>query len=181
MEQGNPDAGMVDGNHSGFITKHSAVILDAVCMRRIQLMSVHRVTGAGFQKPAGIVLVMVDNAHPSDKSEEGFRLLLVNDQGHELQSFGIYREEDVIAEWRSLCERAQLPMLIEACSGQAKPSYIPLQEHFGPLHLGLIRIRRRYAFLNGRRPRFLSRRKTACLGLRPRVYREREMLPGMGG
>jgi hypothetical protein len=46
------------------------------------------------------------------------------------------------------------------------------------VQLGQIRIRRRHGVLNGRRPRFLTRRKTGRLPVRPAVHREREIIAG---
>jgi len=56
-----------------------------------------------------------------------------------------------------------LPLLFETADGVVSEPYPQL----GRLALGPIRLRRRHALLNGRRPRFLARRKTGRLADRP--------------
>ena len=55
--------------------------------------------------------------------------------------------------------------LLETSDGEISQPF----PQIGRLALGPIRVRRRYAFLNGRRPRFLVRRKTGKLAERPVV------------
>ena len=76
-----------------------------------------------------------------------------------------------MAVWRALGAASGLPLMIEPVNGRVRPLY----PQVGPLLLGPVRIRRRHGLLNGRRPRFLVRRKTARLPPRPLVHREREM------
>ena len=123
----------------------------------------------GGSAPRGVALKAGDR-------EDGLFdvLLLAGDE--ERLPLGHYAEEDVIAEWRRLGAASGLPLMIQHGDGQLECPY----PQIGPLALGEIRIRRRHGLLAGRRPRFLVRRKTARLPLRPAIHREREIAGGRG-
>ena len=74
--------------------------------------------------------------------------------------------------WRRAGADSGLPLLI----GRTDGSYDMPYPQIGGLRLGEIPIRRRRGALNGRRPRFLTRRKTGRLPVRPAVHREREIV-----
>ncbi|MET0605212.1 MAG: DUF6101 family protein [Beijerinckiaceae bacterium] len=74
---------------------------------------------------------------------------------------------DAIAAWRSACRRFSLPMVAEHAGG-----LIALELMIGGVLRGAANPGRRgMALTMHRRPRFLTRRKTACLPLNPIVHR----------
>ncbi|MCJ2012934.1 DUF6101 family protein [Methylobacterium sp. J-076] len=99
--------------------------------------------------------------------EDRFHLLLVDAEGQTLQQLGPFLEEDVVATWRDLANRAGLVRMIVREDGVL----VPVSQQVGRLMLGKIRIRRRHAGLGARRPRFLARRKTGRLPARPQIFR----------
>lgn len=103
---------------------------------------------------------------------ESFEIAAVSVDGGVLMRFGCYSEEEVVAEWRRLGAASGLPLMIERTDGTLAAPY----PQVGRVQLGAIRIRRRHGLLNGRRPRFLTRRKTGRLPVRPAVHREREII-----
>lgn len=104
------------------------------------------------------------------------RILLEGKNGRTLLTFGPFAEEDVIAAWRSLGDASGLPLAIEAPGGALET---PCQQ-VGRLRLTSMPDRRRLVVLTGRRPRFLTRRKSARLSERPVVHREWEIAAGRG-
>jgi hypothetical protein len=107
-----------------------------------------------------------------DGDEERFEIAAVDTYGATLLPFGRFSDEEVVAEWRKLGATSGLPLIIERADGAFDLPYPQL----GRLQLGAIRLRRRHGLLNGRRPRFLIRRKTGRLPVRPAVHREREII-----
>ena len=91
-------------------------------------------------------------------------------------SLGPFDEDEVVAIWRSLSARSGLPLAVSQSSGQIEWPFPQL----GRLRIGAVQRRRRTPSLSGRRPRFLVRRKSARLSVRPLVYRECEMAAGGG-
>ena len=69
---------------------------------------------------------------------------------------GIMDEDEAIAAWRDLGRSSGLPLLLEGRDGGLSAPYPQL----GAVALGARHYRRQYAYLQGRRPRFLVRRKT---------------------
>jgi Family of unknown function (DUF6101) len=123
---------------------------------------------AGAQAtPAGIALRLVEE----EGEEERFEIAAVDRYGATLLPLGRFSDADVVAEWRRLGAASGLPLLIERADGDFELPY----PQIGRVQLGAIRIRRRHGLLNGRRPRFLTRRKTARLPIRPTVHRGREI------
>jgi Family of unknown function (DUF6101) len=91
-----------------------------------------------------------------------FRLSLMTANGHAIQVACLH-EEDAIASWRSLSASTGLAMLVETPDGRIEAPFPQL----GPIKLGHGRQRRSYNTLHKRRPRFLTRRKTARLAAVP--------------
>lgn len=69
--------------------------------------------------------------------------------------------EDVAADWRAWADAYRLPMLLVEADGVART----LEESLGAVKTAPVQERRRSP-VKRRRPRFLARRKTGCLGLR---------------
>lgn len=94
--------------------------------------------------------------------DERFELTLSAGDGRSVAIANV-DQEDAIALWRDCGRNSGLPLLLEAADGAITEPY----PQIGRVALGSTRIRRRYGFLRGRRPRFLTRRKTGRLGDRP--------------
>lgn len=127
----------------------------------------------------GTVPVGVALAFASDESdacgEDRFALLLVDEAGTVLSSFGPFGDDDVVAVWRDCAARTGLPRMIVREDG----TLATVSRQIGRVALGLTRTRRRHGLLNGRRPRFLVRRKTGTLPVRPLIHRgENEIIAG---
>ncbi|MET0430489.1 MAG: hypothetical protein ABW026_18575 [Microvirga sp.] len=90
----------------------------------------------------------------------GFYLHVLGARGRRLMRLGPFPEEDVLAEWQRLCATTGLSMTIRLPNG----SFLALYDQIGPIRCGGAPIPARRLVLNGRRPRFLTRRKTglAC-------------------
>lgn len=101
-------------------------------------------------------------AHSIGDDEERFELALTTVDGHSI-TIAVVDQDESVALWRDCGRVSGLPLLLQTGDGVVSEPYPQL----GRLALGPIRIRRRHAFLNGRRPRFLARRKTGRLGERP--------------
>ncbi|NNM72967.1 DUF6101 family protein [Enterovirga aerilata] len=110
------------------------------------------------------------------RSETDLRIVLVDGEGEAVISFGPFPEEEVIAIWRSIATKAGLAPMMRAWNGYTEP----LACQLGRLRLGRVQDGRRLAVLQGRRPRFLTRRKSARLPALPLVFREREIAGGKG-
>jgi hypothetical protein len=106
-----------------------------------------------------------------------FEIVAVGERGETLMRLGRYSDEDVVATWRSLGASSGLPLMMERADGALHSAYAQI----GRLQLGEVRIRRRHGLLNGRRPRFLTRRKTGRLPIRPEIHRESEIIGGSRG
>jgi hypothetical protein len=124
-----------------------------------------RILGPGLHRGAGIAIGVEPNG-------EEFRLAIVSGTGEVIAGFGPFPEEEVVAHWRSLARFTGLPLLVERPDGGHNAPF----PQIGPLIVGSIRIRRRHGLLNGRRPRFLVRRKTGAWPLRPAVHRDLEII-----
>jgi hypothetical protein len=123
-------------------------------------------TLAGATRPTGIALAFAaDDAERS--GEDRFDLLLVDDQGEVASRLGPFAEEDVVAIWRDLSTRTGLPRMIVREDGALSL----VSRQIGRVALGTTRMRRRCGLLGGRRPRFLVRRKTGRLPVRPLIHR----------
>jgi Family of unknown function (DUF6101) len=71
--------------------------------------------------------------------------------------------DEAVAVWRAASAASGLAMMVETADGLLQAPF----PQIGRLALGPIRIRRAHGAMHGRRPRFLTRRKTACLPERP--------------
>lgn len=107
-----------------------------------------------------------------DAFGESFELVLVHATPERSLVVGVFDADEIIASWRAFAATSGLPLLLERSDGTLEAAY----DQMGRVRLGQIRIRRRHGLLNGRRPRFLVRRKTARLPDRPVMVRGREML-----
>ena len=109
-------------------------------------------------------------------ASEGFCLAILDAEHRTLLTLGSYPEQEAVAAWHRLGLAAGLALAIEGPDGSVQVPYPQL----GRVRLGTTRVRRRHALLSGRRPRFLTRRKTAHFPPRPRVHREPEIAGGFG-
>lgn len=120
----------------------------------------------GARRAAGIAL-----AYAAEDAEivgaDRFTLILFDAEGAEVHRMGSFEEDDVVALWRDVADRAGLVRMIVREDG----ALVPVAQQIGRLILGRVRIRRRHAGLGGRRPRFLARRKTGRLPARPQIFR----------
>jgi hypothetical protein len=119
------------------------------------------------RKPSALILQSLND----EADAELFQVVVVGEKGATLLVLGPFPGDEAIAIWRSLAATSGLPLVIEGRDGRLHVPY----EQIGRMPLGPIRIRRRFAVLSGRRPRFLVRRKAGRLPRRPLVYREREL------
>ncbi len=95
------------------------------------------------------------------------RLSLMRGDGSEIVLETV-PESDVIAAWREASRDFGLPMIVEGGDGRV----IALEAMLGAVTRGVVHPGRRIkALTRERRPRFLSRRKTARLPLQPMIYR----------
>ena len=124
------------------------------------------VLGAAGRKPAGIALTFAADEAESC-GEDRFALCLVDAAGAGLASLGPFCEEEVVAIWRDLAAHTGLPRMIVREDGVLAT----VAAQVGRLMLGKTRIRRRHGSLGDRRPRFLVRRKTGRLPVRPQIHR----------
>jgi hypothetical protein len=130
-----------------------------------QIVSPLGVIGRRGDQAAGLVL------RADASGGEEFQVAVVDAGGRTLMALGPYAEDDVIATWRGLGATSGLELMVASLDGSLQKPY----PQIGRVQLGQIRIRRRSGLHGGRRPRFLVRRKTARLPLRPEVHRgERE-------
>lgn len=120
--------------------------------------------GAGNANAAGLALKI-------DPNTDGFLIEVVDRDSAMLVRLGPFDQDDIVAVWRALGASSGLPLMVERPDGGLDAPFARV----GPLPLGAVRIRRRHALLNGRRPRFLVRRKTSRLPPRPRVFRGSEL------
>jgi hypothetical protein len=120
--------------------------------------------GAGTANAAGLALKV-------DPNTDGFLVEVVDRDGTMLVRLGPFDQDDIVAVWRALGASSGLPLMVERPDGGLDAPYAQV----GPLPLGAVRIRRRHGLLNGRRPRFLVRRRTGRLPPRPRVFRGDEL------
>lgn len=116
--------------------------------------------GAGWR---GVALRLAGGAIADD---DRFQLALTAGDGRSVV-VAVLDQDDAIAVWRDAGRTSGLPLLLETSDGAITEPY----PQVGRVALGAIRIRRRHALLAGRRPRFLTRRKTGRLAERPIVIK----------
>lgn len=127
----------------------------------------------GVRRPAGIALAFAED--DSDAcGEDRFDLLMVDAEDAVITRLGPFCEDEVVALWRDCAAKSGLPRMLVKEDGTL--SVVSAQ--LGPVALGRTRMRRRVGLLNGRRPRFLVRRKTGALPVRPLIHRESEIISG---
>jgi hypothetical protein len=119
---------------------------------------------------AGIALQSANG----DSETDWFELAVVDVTGTSRLRLGPFPADEVIALWRNMGETSGLPLMVRHADGQLEAAY----DQVGRLQLGPIRVRRRIGVLKHRRPRFLTRRKTAALPPIPLIHRERELADG---
>ena len=102
-------------------------------------------------------------ANPAGE-DQLFQLALTAGDGRSI-TIATVDGDEAVALWRDCGRSSGMPLLLETSDGEISQPF----PQIGRLALGPIRVRRRYAFLNGRRPRFLVRRKTGKLAERPVV------------
>ncbi len=117
-------------------------------------------------RPTGVALAFSEDATDTC-GEDRFDLLLVGTDGAVIGRLGPFCEEEVVALWRDVAGKSGLARMIVREDG----SLAPVSRQIGPVALGLTRTRRRHGLLSGRRPRFLVRRKTGSLPVRPLIHR----------
>ncbi|MDJ1160019.1 DUF6101 family protein [Chelatococcus sp. SYSU_G07232] len=134
----------------------------------------------GMTLPGGRVLGQANYAaflgiavrlEAEDPFDESFELVLVHEDAACSVVVGRFDADEIVAAWRTFSARSGLPLLMQRVDGMLESPY----EQIGRVRLGPIRIRRRHGLLNGRRPRFLVRRKTTRLPDRPVMVRGREL------
>ncbi|HEV7260035.1 MAG TPA: DUF6101 family protein [Bosea sp. (in: a-proteobacteria)] len=96
--------------------------------------------------------------------DQVFQLALTAGDGRSI-TVATVDQDDAVALWRDCGRASGMPLLLETSDGEISEPF----PQIGRVALGSIRVRRRHAFLNGRRPRFLVRRKTGRLAERPVV------------
>jgi len=109
-----------------------------------------------------------------ESETDWFELAVVDAEGTSRLRLGPFPADEVIALWRNMGETSGLPLMVRHADGQLEAAY----DQVGRLQLGLIRVRRRVGVLKHRRPRFLTRRKTAVLPRIPLIHRERKLADG---
>lgn len=126
----------------------------------------------GGVRAAGVALCATEG------SEDHLEIRIVDADGSAALRLGPFPEDEVIATWRRLGAESGLPLLLVDEAGRL----VTAQAKLGRVQLGSVRTRRGHGLLNGRRPRFLLRRKTTRLALRPRIHRgERVIAAGAQG
>lgn len=125
------------------------------------------VGGVAGSRGAGVALSRIPHT-------DLFAVTVLDGSGAKLLPLGPFSEEEVVALWRGIGASSGLPLVIERADGSLEHAVAQI----GRVQLGAVRIRRRHGLLNGRRPRFLVRRKTGRCSVRPQVFREREMFAG---
>lgn len=136
----------------------------------------------GFgSRPGGLVGLAMRIADRTERGGEcegedgpAFEIAAIAEDGVIAAVLGRFHEDEIVAVWRRLGQTSGLPLMLQNPDGSLMTPY----PQIGPLALGDIRQRRRHGLLAGRRPRFLTRRKTGRPTARPLVFREREIVGG---
>ena len=133
------------------------------------LPMVGRMPGASA---AGSLALCLDGDASDAAGEDRFAVMVLDRSGDPLMRLGLYGDDEVVAVWRRLGAESGLPLVVIQEDGAVSP----MGEQIGRVKLGAVRIRRRHGLLAHRRPRFLTRRKTGRLPLRPLVYRDEALM-----
>lgn len=103
-----------------------------------------------------------------------FQIDLVDRSGTVTLSLGPYCETEVVAMWRQFAGASGLPLLVADQEGRLSE----MDQQLGRVVVGPRNDRSRHVVLSGRRPRFLTRRKTGWLQTRPAIHAEHELASG---
>ncbi len=123
---------------------------------------------------AGLAMRIAERGDDEPAGGPAFEIAAIARTGEIATVLGRFDEEEIVAVWRRLGQESGLPLMIQNPDGSLVAPY----PQIGPLALGDVRQRRRHGLLSGRRPRFLTRRKTGRPAARPLVFREREIVAG---
>jgi hypothetical protein len=160
-----PAAGEVDfaSDFSGRST-HTTTVPKNPMPAQLEAPRIERIASVRILRGApgwrGIAMRLANSSH----DEERFELALTAGDGRSI-TIAVAHQDDAVALWRDCGRASGMPLLLETSDGAISEPF----PQIGRLALGPIRIRRRHSFLNGRRPRFLVRRKTGRLAERPVV------------
>jgi hypothetical protein len=114
----------------------------------------------------GIAIRLVPQ--PGAGASERVEIVLAHaDRQSDIVLYAADHADDVIAEWQAWGARLLLPLMLEDADG-VRTTVVP---QLGAVRIGAPRPRRSKAILSGRRPRFLTRRKTGSMPQRPKVLR----------
>jgi len=80
--------------------------------------------------------------------------------------------DDVVADWRAWARVLALPMLLVEVDG----TWRTIEERLGSVVVKAVRPRRHRSVMNGRRPRFLIRRKVGVMPAEPVIVEGREII-----
>jgi hypothetical protein len=105
---------------------------------------------------------------------DAFLIQVCGSDEAERLDLGPFDYEEVVAVWRRLAASSGLPLLLPGPDGVLQQPY----PQIGRLLVGPVTERRKAAVLNGRRPRFLTKRRASRLPRRPRIHRETEIAAG---
>lgn len=123
----------------------------------------------------GLAMRIADRTQAEEAvSGPAFEVAAVAVDGSIACVLGRFGEDEIVAAWRRLGAASGLPLMLQNPDGSLCAPY----PQIGPLALGETRQRRRHGLLSGRRPRFLTRRKTGRPAALPLVFREREIVGG---
>ncbi|MGO4172196.1 DUF6101 family protein [Bosea sp. TAF32] len=146
------------GSTTTAIVSHNPMPARPVAPAIERLGSVRILRGSGNWR--GVALRL---ANPAG-DDELFELALTAGDGRSIV-VACADETDAVALWRDFGRASGLPLLLETADGAVSEPF----PQIGRVALGPVRIRRRHGLLNGRRPRFLTRRKTGRLTELPNI------------
>ena len=143
---------------------HSAIVSRNPMPARPAAPAIERVASVrilrGSANWRGVDLRLANSAG----DDERFELALTAGDGRSVV-VACADEVDAVALWRDFGRASGLPLLLETADGAVSEPF----PQIGRVALGPVRIRRRHGLLNGRRPRFLTRRKSGRLADLPVV------------
>jgi len=161
-------AGAVLDDGSGCLEAESAIDTLGLCIPPGRLVGLAMRIAERAEEPAD------SDASPL-AAGPAFEVAAIAQDGAIATVLGRFTEEEIVAVWRKLGQECGLPLMLQNPDGSLMTPY----PQIGPLALGETRQRRRHGLLSGRRPRFLTRRKTGRPAVRPLVFREREIVGGL--
>ena len=164
-----PRSGKPMGPAAVFLEKHMA----SICRRLPSgIPMAMRLPMAAFE---GVAVRMVAETVGSDGDGHGDGMAVVELMHRDPQmSLPLAVASDlaeVVADWRAWAKVLGLPMLLVETDG----SWRAIETRIGQVVVGRVRPRRARSVMNGRRPRFLTRRKTGRPASEPVVIGGREI------